>query len=284
MLRPPSASHIRGFAAIFCTLWVTATITLPSRLPLHRTALVIRRPVHVDPQSTSVTCLTLHWVSFHHLELLRFSLIPHAHNINLWPYFQVPTLRLPTADQKVKLCVCVCVCVCWEEEAEKTSEVTTPGLAGLLWWLNVHLQAHICSALGWLVSLKGGLAQWSLAWNSHLLFLLPVSWLMEGMRATPRKGEWLGVSLSPWNPQRMDIWMSYHSRKHLSASTHNPHTLNPKSKVGLLPWCWWRTVHGSWRIWDYSSPWPWDITVLGTLRKRLRVWHRQVSEGAQPHM
>ena len=111
MLRPPSASHIRGFAAIFCTLWVTATITLPSRLPLHRTALVIRRPVHVDPQSTSVTCLTLHWVSFHHLELLRFSLIPHAHNINLWPYFQVPTLRLPTADQKVKLCVCVCVCV-----------------------------------------------------------------------------------------------------------------------------------------------------------------------------
>ena len=178
----------------------------------------------------------------------------------------------------------MCVCVCWEEEAEKTSKVTTPGLAGLLWWLNVHLRAHICSALGWLVSLKGGLAQWSLAWNSHLLFLLPVSWLMEGMRATPRKGEWLGVSLSPWNPQRMDIWMSYHSRKHLSASTHNPHTLNPKSKVGLLPWCWWRTVHGSWRIWDYSSPWPWDITVLGTLRKRLRVWHRQVSEGAQPHM
>ena len=111
MLRPPPASQVRGFVAIFCTVWVTATITLPSRLPLCRTALVIRMPVHVNPQSTSVTCLTLHWVSFHHLKLLRFCLIPHVHNINLWPWFQVPTLRLPTADQKIKLCVCVCVCM-----------------------------------------------------------------------------------------------------------------------------------------------------------------------------
>lgn len=37
---------------------------LTKQAALHWTALVIRMPVHVNPQSTSVTCLTLHWVSF----------------------------------------------------------------------------------------------------------------------------------------------------------------------------------------------------------------------------
>ena len=66
------------------------------------------------------------------------------------------------------------------------------------------------------------------------------------MRVTPGKGECLQVYLSPWNPQRMGIQMSYHSRKHLSAhtlpSTPNTHTLSPESKVGLLPQSCWGTA------------------------------------------
>ena len=199
MLRPPSTSQIRGFAAIFCALWVTATITLPNRLPLRRTALVIRMPVLVDPQSTSVTCLTLHYVSFHHLELLRFSLIPHARNINLWPYFQVPTLRLPTADQKIKLCVCLCVCmsvcVCMclcvcvlggGSRKDKWGNHSRPG------WFTLVLECTPPSPH--LLSASARLACWRRQWHPTLVLLPGKSHEQRSL-----------VGCSPWGLWELDM-------------------------------------------------------------------------------
>lgn len=127
----PPTFLIRGCAAIFCTLWVTAATASPSWLLLCEAALVIRTSLYIWTPKSLCNPPCPPWALFCPLELLRFCLIPLPHNTNKWPRFKVSTLTLPTFHQKIKLCAWdVVVWGYWGKEGEKMKSDNHSGWAG----------------------------------------------------------------------------------------------------------------------------------------------------------